>query len=90
MVEDKVNGDSTYYFNDANGNSVEKTISNGEISIKIGDASGQNVETTYKDVVKYFDENCTSLTYVGKNNHLKTMTKDPNMVILRLGILMVF
>ncbi len=79
VVEDKANGDSTYYFNDANGNSVAKTISNGEVTIKITDASGQDVKTTYKDVTKYLDENCTSIKYIGQNGHEKTMTKDSNI-----------
>ena len=78
-IEDKGNGNLTSYFIDNSGNSVEKTISNGEITIKIENADGGELKTSCQGVIKYFDENCTSLKYTGLDGHEKTMTRDSNV-----------
>ena len=59
-----------------NGNIYTLSVSGGVASFLAKSENGQEVKTTYKDVAEFFDENCTSLTYVGMNGHNKVMTRD--------------
>ena len=81
---------SSYSYKNAEGQNVDVTIAqsgdntfiksvvNGQVTLEVKGVNGENVNISYRDATKYFDENCTSLTYMGKNSHLKTMTKDSN------------
>ena len=76
-VLDESTGKCEYKIHTDSG-TVVKTVENGIVNLQFNDLAGYELKSNYKEAVNYFDENCTSLTYIGQNDHVKTMTKDPN------------
>ncbi len=60
-------------------NTFIKSVVDGQVSLEVKGVNGENVNISYRDAAKYFDENCTSLTYVGMNGNTKVLTRDPNI-----------